>query len=245
MNVTRQTVQWILLVGCGVALVWAGFALPGPQSSDTYEYRAAELQLENDSIVLVDRSTGEAVDRPLGREVLDDRVLCFTYENRACQLERAHRDGEVSLRAEAGRVEYLYEGGQEFYRVPQNHYEQTGGEYERRPPEAVFEDLAVERHRLIDAERRVLEEDSALVHHRLPHDQRIVRDDGDYVVFLTFGQTGSDPPSPCVGYGDFCEEASAHRDRLVWRNRFVSLLGAVAVVVGSVGAALTLRRRAS
>ncbi len=231
MRIQRPWLVPLLLIVLGIALLWTGGTIAGPED-EVNQYTAYEVTHDDDELVLTNSDTGEEErGSSVAMRNVDESVICLPAFTRECEL--AYREYEGIINATSsypGEFGFAYLDGEfyQFSRPPGSDLE-----FERTEPSEAFERIADDNDRLTETEREVLDE-GKIATTRSVRTNRLLKDDGDYYTILhTAGKHYGDGVTTCGSSGGgFCNRA----DRVRWTDWIsdvgYGVLGAIGVLVG-------------
>lgn len=236
MNLQYSHAVYLLLVVLGISILWTAGGIGGP-GSNVEQYTAFEVTYEDGELVLTNVDTGEE-RRDVHASIInvDENIVCLPTSTRECNLAWKEYEGEINASGSSSEFRYAY-FDDEFYRITTTFGQDSGFEYERINATDVFASVALDRDRLTETEREVLEEGKIASTQHTVTTNRIVESGGEY---YTIQQTGTksygDVGSFCSSSGDgFCDRA----DRVRWIEWLSGvgfrIFGVLGVLVGAGG----------
>lgn len=236
MNLKYSHAVYLLLVVLGISILWTAGGMGGPETN-VQQYTAFEVTYEDDELVLTDVDTG---DERRGAHVstinVDENIVCLPSHTRECNLAWKEYEGEINVSGISSEFRFAY-FDDEFYRITRTHGPGSEFEYGQIDASDAFASLALDRDRLTETEREVLDEGKIASTDPAPHTNRIVESGGEYYTILQTGtKTYGDGGSFCGSSGDgFCDRADTVR-WVEWVSGLgFRILGVLGVLAGAGG----------
>lgn len=238
MKLQYSHVAHLLLVVLGISMLWTAGGIGGPDA-DVRQYTAYEVTYEGGELVLTDVDTGEERrDAHVSTVDVDENVVCLPTHTRECSLTMKEYEGEINASGISSEFRYAYIDD-EFYRITRTYGTGAEFEYERVDGSDALASLALDRDRLTETEREVLDDGEITSTDPAPNTNRIVESGGEYYTILqTASKTYGGAGSFCASSGDgFCDRADTVR-WIDWLSGLgFRILGVLGVLVGTGGLA--------